>query len=310
LDTERGYWGKNESEIERDPDDPSSPSQERVIPFVEDRRNCLLVEPAERLSIAELASLQPAIKGAIQALYQLEDRELAAEPMPSDEDRRLILLYESAEGGAGILRQLMDDTSAIAQVAEKALELCHFDLEGNNLGRAPGAKEDCEAACYDCLMSYYNQRDHGLLDRHAIRRLLLYLSDTAVKPSPGSLTHQEHMQRLKALCDSDLERDWLEFIEERNLALPDEAQKFISQCRTRVDFWYGNNKQTAIFIDGPMHDLSDVSARDREIDDCLGLFNMGLEVIRFHYLADWEAICAEHPGVFGDLGNSTHLVQP
>lgn len=301
LDTERGYWQKNEFEIESDPDDPTSPMQQRVLPFVEDRRNCLLIEPAERLSIAELAALQPAIKGAIQVLYQLEDRELAAEPLPTEEDRRLILLYESAEGGAGILRQLMDDSSAMAQVAKKALELCHFDLDGNDLGRVVGAKEDCEAACYDCLMSYYNQRDHALLDRQLIRGLLLQMSDTTVKNSPGSLTQQEHLQRLKALCDSDLERDWLDFLEERNLTLPDEAQKLITQCNTRVDFCYGGNKQAAIFIDGPIHDHEDVATRDREIDDCLGVFNMGLEVIRFHYLADWEDICARHPGVFGKL---------
>ncbi len=30
--------------------------------------------------------------------------------------------------------------------------------------RAPRAREDCEAACYDCLMSYANQPDHQLLD--------------------------------------------------------------------------------------------------------------------------------------------------
>ena len=42
--------------------------------------------------------------------------------------------------------------------------LCHFDpLTGEDQKHAPGAKEDCEAACYNCLMSYYNQMDHRLL---------------------------------------------------------------------------------------------------------------------------------------------------
>src|SRR5438128_11566047 len=46
LDTERGYWAKNEQSID-DPTDPMSPRTGRVIPYVEDRRNCLLFEPAE-----------------------------------------------------------------------------------------------------------------------------------------------------------------------------------------------------------------------------------------------------------------------
>ena len=154
-----------------------------------------------------MASLQPALKNAIQVLYQVEDNELAAEPLPNEDERRLILLYESAEGGAGVLRQLLDAPDALAQVAAKALELCHFDAAGNDLGRAPGAKEDCEAACYDCLMSYTNQRDHELLDRQLIRETLLALAASRVVASPGALSRGEHLARLKALCDSDLERE-------------------------------------------------------------------------------------------------------
>jgi hypothetical protein len=51
-------------------------------------------------------------------------------------------------------------------VASECAALCHFDPDTlEDLKRAPGANEDCEAACYDCLLSYYNQRDHRLLDR-------------------------------------------------------------------------------------------------------------------------------------------------
>jgi len=89
-------------------------------------------------------------------------------------DRRMILFYESAEGGAGVLRRLLDDGSALAAVAEEALRICHFDPEsGLDLGGPPGAVEKCEAACYDCIMNYGNQKDHGTLDRHSIREYLL-----------------------------------------------------------------------------------------------------------------------------------------
>src|SRR5207302_116023 len=143
--------------------------------YVEDRRNCLVVEPDGAADVGLLASLQAALKSAIQVLYQLEDDELAVELLPSpdlrtaagsDSGPRQILFYESAEGGAGVLRRLLDDPAAWPAVARKALEICHFDPDtGTDWGHAERATEICEAACYDCLLSYYNQRAHLLLDR-------------------------------------------------------------------------------------------------------------------------------------------------
>jgi very-short-patch-repair endonuclease len=312
LDTENGYWASNAQAVEKDPEDPLGPRTERVIPFVEDRRNCLLIEPVPplnppreqggrwRLSREVMASLQPALKNGIQVRYQLEDNELAAEPLPTSDDRRIILLYESAEGGAGVLRQLLDDTDALAEVAREALRLCHFDPStGVDLRRAPGAKEDCEAACYDCLMSYANQMDHALLDRHLIRDLLLQLASSTVKASPVAVDRAEHVRRLKALCESGLEREWLDFLEERNLRLPDAAQQLIEDCNTRPDFLY-SDQSVAIFIDGPDHDQPDVRAKDVQITDCL--MDRGYTVIRFGYRQhDWTEIIAKHTYVFGVL---------
>jgi ATP-dependent helicase YprA (DUF1998 family)/very-short-patch-repair endonuclease len=300
LDTERGYWGHNEDAVEPDPEDPMSPSKQRVTPYVEDRRNCLLIEPAEPLSIAQMASLQPALKNALQVRYQLEDSELAVEPLPKADDRRLILLYEAAEGGAGVLRQLLDDAAALAEVAGLALRLCHFDPETGDdpalAGRAPHAREDCEAACYDCLMSYGNQPDHRLLDRLQIRDLLLQLTESVVKASPVGLPRAEHVARLKALCDSDLEREWLDFVDQRNLRLPDAAQHAIPACHTVADFYYSDS-HTAIFIDGPVHDHADIAGKDKQIEACL--WDHGIAVIRFRYGIDWPSIAAQHEGLFG-----------
>ena len=299
LDTERGYWAANEEAIEPDPADPMSPMIQRVVPYVEDRRNCLLIETAHALAVPAMASLQPALKNAIQVLYQVEENELAAEPLPNEDERRLMLLYESAEGGAGVLRQLLDAPDALAQVAAKALELCHYDAAGNDLGRAPGAEEDCEAACYDCLMSYANQRDHELLDRQLIREILLALTTSRVVASPGALSRGVHLARLKALCDSDLESKWLDFLEAQQLRLPDEAQRLIESCHTRADFFY-TGTQTAVYIDGPVHDQPDIAAEDHAITERL-TWEAGLTVIRFRYDADWRLVCAEHSGIFGKI---------
>ncbi|MGH9766729.1 MAG: helicase-related protein, partial [Blastocatellia bacterium] len=209
LDVERGYW-KSEADAQADDqEDPLSPRTSRVIPYVEDTRNCLLIEPVEPLAEAQMASLQAALKNAIQVRYQLEDNELAAEPLPKADDRRLLLLYESAEGGAGVLRRLMDDSHALAAVANKALEICHFDPDGTDKRRAPRAKEDCEAACYDCLMSYYNQREHRVLDRKLIRDDLLRLAGAITEESPASAPRASHLEQLLQQAGSDLERRWL-----------------------------------------------------------------------------------------------------
>ena len=113
LDTERGQWATNEFANDEDEGDPLSSRVARVIPFVEDRRNCLMLEPTGTLSEAVMASLAAALKTAIQIRFQLEDSELAAEPLPHAANRRVLLFYESAEGGAGVLRSLLDDSGAI-----------------------------------------------------------------------------------------------------------------------------------------------------------------------------------------------------
>src|SRR5690606_25355085 len=133
------YWGRNEQN-EDDPDDPMSERTRRVIPYVEDSRNCLLFEPLIGLAVEEMASLQAALKRAIESVFQPEENELAAEPLPDRDNRRQLLLYEAAEGGAGVLRRLVDDPSTLSLVAREALRICHFDPDsGEDLRRAPRA---------------------------------------------------------------------------------------------------------------------------------------------------------------------------
>jgi hypothetical protein len=63
LDTERGYWAKNEQSVEdKDDSDPMSARTVRVIPYVEDYRNCLLFEPVTPVAPEIMASLQACAK--------------------------------------------------------------------------------------------------------------------------------------------------------------------------------------------------------------------------------------------------------
>lgn len=298
LDTERGYWARNE-QAEEAQQDPLSPQTARVIPFVEDRRNSLLLEFPDVEDERVLASLQAALKNAIQVEFELEDSELSAEPLPTRYERRLLLLFESAEGGAGVLRRLIDDQDALARVASRALELCHFDPDtGEDLRHAPGAKDDCEAACYDCLMSYVNQLDHKLLDRQLIKDVLLNLRSAAVETSPVGAPRSQHLDQLMNQAGSGLEKEWLNFLEERKLRLPTRAQQFLDQCACRPDFIY-EDSLTAVYVDGAPHEYPDRKIRDATQTDCLE--NLGYSVLRFAAGADWAATISRFPHVFGAL---------
>jgi ATP-dependent helicase YprA (DUF1998 family)/very-short-patch-repair endonuclease len=297
LDMERGYWATNEQLEDADEGDTMSPKTARVVPFVEDRRNCLTFRPSELEGPAALASLQAALKNAIQIEYQLEDSEIAAERLPDRDKPSIVLLYEAAEGGAGILKRLVDEPAALPAVARRALKLCHFNPDtGEDLKIPHEGGEPCEAACYFCLMSYGNQRDHGLLDRQTIRAALLALASSAVDSSPTAYSREEQLQRLIKLTDSALERKWLAFIDETGLRLPSDAQKLIEQCGTRPDFFYGEHL-AAVYVDGPPHDYPERQARDAE--KTASLEDQGFTVLRFRHDEEWSSLIEKFPHVFG-----------
>ncbi len=301
LDVERGYWLRSQEDDEDDDADPGARRSRRVIPYVEDHRNCLLVAPVGRLGhLGEgaMASLEAALRTAIAAAFQLEDDELASEPLPSRDRRRQVLLYEAAEGGAGVLRQLLHEAESLATVAQAALELCHFDPgDGRDRRHAPGAKEDCEAACYDCLLSYQNQRDHPLLDRHAVLDALQALATSTVETAPGAVTRSERLQQLLALCRSDFQRDWLRLVEREGHLLPGRAEALVAEASTRPDFLYEEPAMAAIYVDGPLHALPELAARDAA--QAAALEDLGYTVIRFGHGEDWAATIARYPWVFG-----------
>ena len=297
LDVERGYWAKDpKATADDDEGDPLSPRTQRVIPFVEDRKNCLTIELTPPAPAALMASLQAALKSAIQVTYQLEDTELAAEPLPGPEDRKYLLFYESAEGGAGVLRRLVDDPGALAQVARRALEICHLDPEsGLDRERAPGAREKCEAACYDCLMSYTNQPDHKLLDRSLVADILLALAGSKVAAAPGPLTREEQFERLSRAAASGLERRWLQYLMDGGYRLPTEAGRLFEKAGTRPDFYYAGHN-LAVYVDGPPHDFPDRAKRDAEAKARMEEF--GYLVLRFRHDTEWDTLVKRYPSVF------------
>jgi very-short-patch-repair endonuclease len=294
LDLERGYWASNALDPD-DANDAAAGRQMRVVPYVADTKNALVMRFLPAPSTAEMASLQAAFKEAIQEHFQLEPRELACEPMPSAGDRQELLFYEASEGGAGVLRQLVEDPTVIPRLARRALSVCHIDVATLE-DEAPGR---CGKACYKCLLDYGNQPDHQMLDRFLVHRLLASLVDAECRPAGGMGSRAERMAVLRKKCDSGLEKKWLDLVDELLLRPPSDGQFLIESCSTRPDFFY-REYQAAIYVDGPPHDEPAQIRQDEAITR--RLMEMGYVVIRFHHKADWNAIFLQHPDVFGAVG--------
>lgn len=292
LDLERGYWATHAEDPE-DAEDGAAGRQKRVVPYVMDTKNALVMKLEPARSEAEMASLQAAMKEAIQQVFQLEPRELACEPMPVRKDRTELLFYEASEGGAGVLRQLVDHPGVIAKLARRALDICHFDpdtLEDEN-------PDTCGKACYRCLLDYGNQPDHPSLDRFLIRDLLSQLMNAETRTAGGTGTREERLLALRSKCDSKLEQRWLAMLDALVLRPPSDGQHLVESCSTRPDFFY-REFNAAIYVDGPPHDSIDQIRADEKITHRLQ--ESGYIVIRFHHGADWKQIFLKHPDVFGE----------
>ncbi|MBR2585573.1 MAG: DUF1998 domain-containing protein, partial [Thermoguttaceae bacterium] len=265
-----------------------------AIPFVEDYRNLILLAPERPLEKVPFVSLREALRAAIERRFKLDDDELAVFPLPSEDDQKRILFYEASEGGAGVLRQLLNQ-ELFGEVVKEALAICHYDPETGE----ETAEKPCGAACYDCLLSYYNQIDHDILDRALAREQLLALKDARLVLSPAPVPRAVHLEKLKSKCDNDFERSWLDFLQEYGFNLPDAAQQPLEKYETIPDFVYRGRSQAAVYIDGPCHDPAGQKARDEAIEKQLK--RGGWNVLRFRYDEKdrWLELLRRYSRIFG-----------
>jgi very-short-patch-repair endonuclease len=302
LDTVEGRWARAADLANQGAEGPED-RYPRVIPYVEDHRNALMINLADHVPAEQRMAVMYALKRAIEAHFQLESSELAVEPMPGRTGPNAwsrLLLFEAAEGGAGVLRRLATDDGPIREVARRAIELMHYDPDtGQDLIKAEYATEPCAQACYDCLLSYGNQLDHQALDRHGVIELLTALSTSTLEVGSGGEDRAEVMAGLQNQSNS-LEQLFLQMLEQHGYQLPDEAQQIVDGFYVRPDFAYHTNgMDVAIFIDGPVHD----GERQQEKDDAAQARledEAGWLVLRFrHDDPDWPALMAENASVFG-----------
>jgi very-short-patch-repair endonuclease len=293
LDFDTGeFVPRNREGSERTP----TGNVDQVRLFVRDTMNVMLLYPGrEEMDWPEevLATLEHALRRGIEQTYQIEASELASERIGSGEHRG-ILFYEASEGGYGILRGLVEERDAFARVAAGALAVCHYDpetLEDRN--------PDCVRACYDCLLSYSNQRDYPMLSRSLVRDLLGELTRCETHPMVKGRDYESHYQWLRGLTDSrsELERKFLDHIYNTRRRLPDDAQRPLADHPGTIpDFYY--DKYVCVYCDGSVHDEPAQREKDeklrRELED------LGYRVIVIRYDRDIEEQIAAYPDVFGE----------
>ncbi len=173
IDPRTGYWAKSEDEDPEVDVPPEVARPVRIVPIVRDRKNALLFRFREPEAYAPetIATVQHALLRGIAVVFQLEESEILGEPLPARDNRRAILAYEATEGGAGVLNRLVEEVHALGKVARESLTLMHFDNVDEAIAAGDAnllvdkAGEACVRGCYRCLLSYFNQPDHELIDR-------------------------------------------------------------------------------------------------------------------------------------------------
>lgn len=84
-----------------------------------------------------------------------------------------VFLFDGLSSGAGYCSALADRTDELMAETRKVLDSC---------------RSNCDSACHDCLMHYWNQRVHGMLDRFAAMQLLDWCFDSVL---PQALPYSE-----------------------------------------------------------------------------------------------------------------------
>jgi superfamily II DNA/RNA helicase len=216
------------------------------------------------------ATLKEAILQSILLTYNLDESELEAflKPNPGGPTQSIII-YETEEGGTGVLNSLLDPTTTrFDQFLANMQKILHIE----NLNPFKETSDHCEDACYNCLLRFRNQFEHHLMDRKLVIPLLQKINGCLLTQNSNSPSTTISLDELKKQCASELERMVLDEIVKQKLPLPDEIGKTEFENgipKVKSDFFYHPNIH--IFVDGPPHLYPDVSMRDQSKREFLDL---------------------------------------
>ena len=232
-------------------------------------------------------TLKEAIYQGILVAFDLDEEEIDTFVKPSigEYGFKTIVIYETSEGGAGMLHSLMDE-ARFRGVVREAQTVLHGDPDD----------EGCERACYECLMSFYNQREHELFDRTLVDSWLETMETAGLIELSEETGDESEFEELLSACDSSFEREVLHAIRDGGFQFPDEAQHTIydgDEPVARPDFFYHREgTPIAVFVDGPVHERDYVKKDDEEKRNRLK--RMGYRVVPIDDISQiskiWETI--------------------
>jgi hypothetical protein len=249
-----------------------------------------------------------ALKRGIEAVFQLENSELAAEPLPDrtgDNAWAVLLLFEAAERwrrgpAAPRVRARRHPGRRARSSEDPALRPDDRSRPGAARARPPPDAEKCAQACYDCLLSYGNQWEHRALDRHKAKDALLALAAGTLEiggigGEDRATQHARLAKRKQHLRDRVAQG-----VRGGGYRLPDLAQALLDDVPSvRPDFSYRRaDGDCAIFIDGPVHEHAHIAQKDKKAQQRLE--NEGWLVLRFTTdRSAWPAIFSANSKTFG-----------
>ena len=278
INPRTGWWSKNpEEEENREEEEKDKAPTQILVPYVEDRRNVLLLTPAIAGDETVMATLEAALQRGIEQVFQVEESEVLVEPLPDGEHRRVLLFYEATEGGAGVLSRLAREEGVLAEVARRGLERMHYNPA--TLEEIPEDRQDCQAGCYRCLLSYYNQPDHRHIDRRnpLVLKLLSALTRSRVR---GEAAEGE----------GESGASWKKELAQRGLRLPDETDFSVAEGRFVVPGLY-RSARVFLTLGVPPEGLEDY-AEER-----------GYRVLHLPEAPSlWGDFFAQNPDLFGKAG--------
>lgn len=245
IGTKTGFF-KTKKQLEKpNPEDPI----QNIMLYTYDTSDVLYVQPIKSLGLTEegVVTMQYALEKAIEQLYNIEPVEIDARLMGSDEYKN-IMLYESAEGSIGVLKDIARNPAKLRGIFLKAYEICGYDY---------ATKEDLfptrPKASYDDLLSYYNQMDHTKIDRHSIIKALELLIVSNPDDTVGGTYEEKYEELKKGLHHrSPGEKELLDYLFNNGYRLPDFTNHNMEQFYVQPDFVYEKEK-ALIFVDGGIH---------------------------------------------------------
>ena len=201
-------------------------------------------------------TFQESLLHGMELALNLDDSEVDGMVLreKADPSKIDIILYETAEGGTGAITALAEPAK-FEQVIARARELLHEQDPGGG----------CLRACYECLLNFYNQRDHDRLDRNLVLPALQELERVQIQKKVSE-AFGSRLDQLLQTCGSEFERSVLLKMVDAGIPLPDEGQHIVYDGDRRVakpDFFY-KRRNIVVFVDGAPHDKDYVMKDDED----------------------------------------------